>query len=225
MCWLCSKSPEWWVAFGTIVLAAMTFLLAIVTVFQDSLRAIYFRPRLRLKVESKRPAAEKTQWNIGADVYYFRVEVTNEGNVEARDVQVYLADLKYKNATNQYVRVEKFSPMRIMWAHYRTRTLDVLLPGMPWYCDFFHIADPSKKALTHEHCAQAGSADPVLALDLEVPDSAVVRFLPKGDYRATLRFGASNHPAVDFKVKVSFKGLWFDDENRMFQEGVGIEQR
>ena len=120
----------------------------------------------RLNAESKRPYAEKNQRQNGVDVYCFRLEVINKGETEARDVQVYLADLKYKNATNQYVRVDKFSPMRIVWAHYRTRTLDVLLPGMPWFCDFFHISDPAKKALTHEHSPGAGSNDPVLALDL-----------------------------------------------------------
>jgi hypothetical protein len=150
---------------------------------------------------------------------------SNDGNVEARDVQVYLADLKYKNAANKYIPVENFSPMRIVWSHYHTRTLDVLLPGMPWFCDFFHVSGPSKKALTFEHCSQAGNSDPVLALGLEVQDAAVVRFLPKGDYHATLRLGASNHLPIDFKVKVSFKGLWLDDESRMFRESVGIEPR
>jgi hypothetical protein len=43
-------------------------------------------------------------------------------------VQVYLADLKYKNAADKYIPVENFSPMRIVWSHYRTRTLDVLSP-------------------------------------------------------------------------------------------------
>jgi hypothetical protein len=207
------------------MLAAMTFLLAIVTVFQDSLRAKFFCPRLRLKVEAKRPIALKNQWNNGVDVYWFRAEVRNDGNVEARDVQVYLAELSHKTAANKYVPVENFSPMRIVWSHYHTLTLDVLLPGMPWFCDFFHISDPRKKELSKEHCPEAGSSDPVLAWDLEVKDAAIVRFLPKGDYHATLRLGASNHPPVDFKVKVSFKGLWFDDEDRMFREGVGMNPR
>jgi hypothetical protein len=207
------------------LLAGMTFLLAILTVFQETIRARYYRPRLTLKAEAKRPAAEKNQWDIGlTDVYYFRVEINNEGNIEARDVQVYLADLKHKNAANKYTRVERFSPMRIMWAHYHTRTLDVLLPGMPWFCDFFHVADPAKKIITQEDCPQAG-AEPVLALDLEVPDKAVVRFLPKGEYLATLKVGASNHLPVDFKVKVTFKGLWFPDESQMFRDGVALEVR
>jgi hypothetical protein len=225
ICWLSSFSPEEWVAIGTMLLAAFTFVLALVTVFQDSLRAKWFSPKLKLRAEAKRPIAEKNRWSNGVDVYWFRIEVNNEGNVEARDVQVYLADLKYKNAADRYIPVENFSPMRIVWSHYRTRTLDVLLPGMPWFCDFFHVSDPAKKMLTHEDSDKAGAADPVMALDLEVLDSAVVRFLPKGEYRATLRCGASNHPPKEFKVKVTFKGLWLDDENRMFRESVGLEER
>jgi hypothetical protein len=225
LCWVWSKSPEWWVAFGTILLALITFLLAVVTVFQDSLRTRYFRPRLRIKAKSERPCAEKNRRQNGVDVYCFRLEVVNEGNVEGRDVQVYLAELKYKNAAAHYISVEKFSPMRIVWAHYHTRTLDVLLPGMPWFCDFFHISDPGKKSVTGEDVPGSASTDPVVALDLEVPDLMVLRFLPKGEYRATLRVGASNHAPTDFKVKISFRGLWLEDENLMFQESVGIEMR
>ena len=138
-------------------------------------RGRYFRPRLRLKAEAKRPIAEKNQWSNGVDVYWFRAEVSNDGNVEARDVQVYLAELSHKNAANKYVRVENFSPMRIVWSHYHTLTLDVLLPGMPWFCDFLHVSDPRKKALSGEHSPEAEGSDPVLALGLEVQDAAVVR--------------------------------------------------
>jgi len=72
--WFWSKSSEWWIAFGTILLAVMTFVLALVTVFPDSIWSKCFWPRLSLKVESRRPCLEKNQWQNGVDVYWFRAE-------------------------------------------------------------------------------------------------------------------------------------------------------
>jgi hypothetical protein len=58
----------------TILLAVTTFVLALVTVFQDSIWSKFFWPRFSLKVESRRPCLEKNQWQNGVDVYWFRAE-------------------------------------------------------------------------------------------------------------------------------------------------------
>jgi hypothetical protein len=230
MCWFADKSPEWWAAFGTILAAVFTCVLAAVTVFQEDIKAWRFRPKLRLDVKSERPCAENNvlpdedviAGDDDIDVYYFRLKVVNEGNVEARDVQVYLKSLEQKDdAAGDYVRVAKFSPMRIVWAHYHTITLGILLPGMPWFCDFFHVSDPTKKSLTRGvPSGEERTNDAVMTLDLEVNDSLVLHHLPKGDYRASLMIGASNHKPMEAKVSVSFTGRWRDNEDQMFQEVV-----
>ena len=52
LCWFWSKSPEWWVAFGTILLAVMTFVLALVTVFFDLVKVLLAKTQLEGGVET-----------------------------------------------------------------------------------------------------------------------------------------------------------------------------
>jgi hypothetical protein len=34
---------------------------------------------------------------------------------------------------------------------------------------------------------------------------------------------AANHAPRDYKLKVVFPGVWFDDQNRMFSDGLGMQ--
>ncbi len=220
-----SRPPDWWVAFATILLAVMTFVLALVTVFQNSINSKFFKPVLTMRMESARPFAEANVTVSRVSTYWFRVEVTNEGNTEARDVQVYMAGIKKKKADNKYASIEDFSPMRLLWSHTREANIPILLPKMPRFCDVFHIGDPLGKHITRELCEDAEQDEAVLALDLESPDLMLHRFFAKGEYHLILRLGASNHPPKEFVFKVNFEGAWFDDEEKMFGQGMGIASR
>jgi hypothetical protein len=119
-------TPEWAVAVGTIVLA-------LVTVFQQWLQGLVVRPKLRLAARVTRPDADKTRWSIqvkdpqgntaqievpDADVYFFRLAITNMGNTAAHDVQVFLADIE-KVSGNSPGKMVRFSPMNLKWVAFK----------------------------------------------------------------------------------------------------------
>ena len=208
--------PEWFVAIGTVVLA-------FVAVFQEWLRRLVIHPTLKLSARVIRPDCHKTKWNTGYDVYYFRLRLENTGNDAARDVQVYLASVERQRRDKKYEPVEPFEPMNLIWALTRVPTLPTLLPGLPpRFCDLAHITVPGGKRGMNEHLPGVSDDNTVLALDLEVVTQRKAHLLEAGIYKFGLKLAASNHPVRDYTLEVDFKGVWFDDEDKMLSDGFGM---
>jgi hypothetical protein len=130
--------PEWLTAIGTV-------LVAVIAVFQEWFKRLIVRPKLKLIARVARPDAEKFVWEDRPHcaAYYFRLAVTNAGNTEARDVQLYMASVERRRQDGRYEIVERFSPMNLRWTHIDSPTLPVLLPNMPpRNCDLAVVSDP-----------------------------------------------------------------------------------
>jgi hypothetical protein len=209
-------ASAWFVALGTLVLA-------VVAVFQQWLQRLVIRPRLELAARVRRPDAEKTQWRSGVDVYYFRLAVKNIGNAAVNDVEVYLGGVDRLRADGQYEPVERFSPMRLKWAHTGETTRPILLPKMPpVFCDMAHAADPSTRQITGEDLPWVNAGEAVLGLDLEVKAFSKGYLLEPGTYQFHLTLAASNHAPHEYTLEVVFPGKWFVEQEKMFSEGFGM---
>jgi hypothetical protein len=207
---------EWVAGIGTLMLA-------FVAVFQQWLQQRVVRPRLQMTARVARPDAEKTRWNVGVDAYYFRLAVTNDGNIAARDVQVYLAGVQRLRKDKQYEDVERFSPMNLLWAYIKTPTKALILPKMPpVFCDLAHICDPAKRALTQENLDEVGPNETILGLELEAKTFSKGHLLEPGTYRFALKLAASNCTPRDYLLEVVVSGQWFADQNKMFSDGFGM---
>ena len=212
-----SAAAGWFAAFGTLVLA-------FVAVFQEWIKSWFFKPMLDLKIRAARPDAEKTRFDVNTNVYYFRVAVTNCGRRAAEAVQVYVARVKRKKADDKYELVDRFIPMALKWTHKGVTTLPYLLPDMPpSYCDFGHITDPGRKmAPPFENLEGVSPNETVFALDTEVSPKSKSNLFGPGEYYVYLKVAASNCAPKDFKVKVKMPGKWFEDEEQMFRDGIGL---
>jgi hypothetical protein len=209
-------AANWAVAIGTLVLA-------LVAVFQQWLQELFVHPKLNLDVRLARPDAEKTLFNNGVDVYYFRLAVTNTGNMAAHDVQVYVSGIEREAADKSYKPVERFMPMALIWAHMGSPTKPHLLPNMPRsFCDLGHISDPARKAGTFEALPEVAPDATVLALDLEVKPNSKGYLLGPGTYRLSLKVAASNCPPRDYILEAVVRGQWFADEDKMLSDGIGL---
>jgi hypothetical protein len=212
-----SSAAEWFAGVGTIVLA-------LVAVFQQWFQRMLVRPKLRLTVRVMRPDAEKTRWKDGTEAYYFRLGITNVGNAEARDVQVYLASVEKRRKDSTYEVIDRYTPVNLLWAYLGSATRPVLVPGMPpVFCDLAYISDPSKQSKDARNRAADLSSDQViLVLQLEVKPFSGAHLLSPGIYRLGLKLVASNHPPRHYTLELDFPGKWFDDQDEMYSDGFGM---
>lgn len=209
-------AANWAVAIGTVILA-------FVAVFQEWIKSLIFKPVLEIETRAERPFAEKTHFNPDRDVYYFRLGIRNTGRIVAKDVQVYAHKVRRKKSDSKCEDVSRFTPMALRWTHRPNGTLPRLLPDMPpVFCDLGHISDP-RNICTFEGLEEVPAGKTVFALETEVIPNSRANLLGPGEYRVCLKVAASNCKPQSFTVRIKMRdGQWFDDEDRMYRDGVGL---
>lgn len=236
------EAAAWATAIGTL-------LLAVVAVFQDKIRNYLTRPKLKLEIQPSPPDCMRTSFPLPTPIhdstgqsigetridipcYYFRLRVTNTGNCEAREVEVFAKDLKRFNGP-KWETVGRFAPMNLLWSNVRKPFLPILSPNIPKHCDVAHVVHPDKKKYVHRALPdveappgffhEVGQELCVLALDLEFEPNSLGHLLGPGFYQLTLVLAAANFPPQEYRLQIHISGDWFDDDARMFGEAIRLQ--
>lgn len=209
-------TPEWLSAIGTVAAAVIALAFGL----QDKIKSIVYRPKLDLDCSLNAPNVRKTHWGHDPDdaVWYFRGTVKNKGNLDARDVSVFVASVDEIENGKAYP-VKRFSPLFLRWAYFKTPVMDCIPPEIPRFCDIFHITSP--------YCRQAvnGGEDlpgveqfhSVIALDVEAIPNDKSNLLRAGHYVLTLKIGGSNTNWRTKKIRVNFDGEWCPTEEEQMR--------
>jgi len=221
---------DWLLAAGTIVLA----LVAVIAIFQDKIRAWITRPKFDVSIEATPPDCLKIpivhcdaegEQSVVADSYYLRFRVINRGNQKAESVEVFAAGLLKRQADDTFKELDSFLPMNLLWANYRKVFFPAISPGMYRHCDLAHIIDPKKRAqfrTEDKSWPNISHEKTILSLDTAVKPHTLSYLLPFGKYRLVILIAAANAKPVKKTLEISLTGEWFDDEQKMLGEGVGV---
>ena len=218
---------------------AVTFGAVVVALFKDSVARRYRRPKLEISIRPEPPdcaknflsyEVQRTAYTyVTATVFYLRLWVVNHGRGRAEKVQVYAANLSRKAADGSFRRVESFLPMNLRWSHGPPPPLgpeifaDGISAGMGRHCDLAHVVDPKSTAEVGESRPDVEVGIPTLALDLEVAPNSRNHVVAPGTYRLDLRIAASNCAPIARTVEIAVTGKWFDEEARMFADGLSVK--
>jgi hypothetical protein len=230
--------PTWVTAIATLLLAALAL-------FQDFFRRLVWKPKLELEVHPRPPDFHRTEWTysvlqrvhdvvtnktvertvqMSSPCYYFRVRVTNKGNCEAKDVEVYAKELQELEG-GEFRSVPRFSPMDLLWADVRTPVMPNLIPELPKLCDLAHIVAPSERDYLGHDLPGVDEEQSILALDLQVTPNSKGHLIGPGHYRLTLALAAANATPSDYVLDITVTGDWYDEPDRMFVNGVRFHLR
>lgn len=221
---MCSIS-DWLVAIGTI-------LLAIVAIFQDQIRKGWRHPLLNLnfitspdcqKLLSTYPISKTQQ--VETDTYYIRLRIENNGNEKAENVEVFAQKLMRKSADGKYVTVKSFIPMNLFWSHINVVNLPILPSHVYKNCDIFRVINPiSRKAIFFEDKTweNIDPARTILSFDTEVRTYSKNNLACCGTYQLHLIISSANSEPITKIVEINLTGSWFDEEEKMFSEGLGV---
>jgi hypothetical protein len=218
---------------------AVTFLAVVVALLRDEIRSIWKRPNLCPAIKLSAPDCHKT-WitytdkmtgavTAQGDCYYLRLWVENRGRLRAEKVQVFLSKVKKQLADGSFRPVKAFLPMNLRWAHSQPGNAspeifaDGISPGMGKHCDLGHVLHPLLRAQVKETLPEASRDKIILSLDLEVQPSTLSHLLLPGVYRLEVKIGAANARPVTRSFELNLTGEWFDNEERMFADGIGVK--
>jgi len=222
---------------ATILLAAVTFLLAVLTVFGDRIRSLVWHPVLTLKAQMSSPEAHKTTMTrrgdaqIRTDCYYFLIRVENSGSTRAENVELFVKDLKKRGIDEGYHSVGGFLPMNLLMSFTRQPVLKSLSPGLHKHCSLGHVIDPAHRrefpSETHPdfrgNVTQEGGA--TFVLDVEFQSNNLFHLLKPGEYEIGLTLAASNAKTSDWSLRITHIGVWSGNETEMFERGTSISLR
>jgi hypothetical protein len=216
---------DWLVAVGTLVLA-------IVAVFQETIRGWFYGPTFRVSARTEPPVCvsvpitNRIDGTFIADSIYLRLWVENTGNATARNAEVYAEQLRRQRADGTWEQVTSFPPMNLKWADVGAIYFPMIAPEMGKLCDLGHIADPAHR----NHPLLRGDApretltdqQTSLAFDLMVVPNHRGHVVGPGEYQLDIRVAAENARPIQRTVVISLRGTWDADETRMLRDGVGV---
>lgn len=212
---------DWLVAIGTLVLA-------VVAVFQDTIRGWFYHPKFRVSCKCEPPdciAIPFTTQNgaFVADSIFLRILVENIGSATAQTAEIYAKELRVQRLDGSWEMVSSFPQMNLKWANVG-EMYSRIVPGMAKHCDVAHIVDPSRRQVINENAPHLHLTDDQtsLAFDLIAKPNNMSHIVGPGTYELDIQVGAENVRPIKRTLKISLRGTWDADEERMLRNGVGI---
>lgn len=222
-----SDAAEWFLA----AMAFGTLLVAGVALFQDRLRQLVWHPNLRVSIIMEPPDCHMITLGTGPgaiDTFYLRLRVENDGNVVARDVEVYAAELRMLNQSNQWSRLGTFLPMNLLWSHMGQVThYPLLAPGTARHCDLANVIDPARRAGHLEENPSLGlsAKQTSMRLNVMVYPNHKGEIVGPGQYQLDIVVAASNGRPRQYSIDLNLSGTWHSNEAQMLTSGVGASVR
>lgn len=222
---------EWFTAIGTIVLAAMTFILAGVAIFPDTVRGWLYKPKLDVSIRPQPPDCvavpiTTTDGTPLSDSFYFRLWVKNTGSTAAKNVEIYATELERSRADNiTWDRVTEFPPQNLQCSNFHVMYFNIIVPDMGKHCDIGHIVDPAKRTMLREENPRLGLTDQQTSLtfDLIAKPNHKGHIIGPGNYRLKLLIAAENvRRPLEKTISIVLTGNWYADETRMLRDGVNV---
>ena len=195
-----------------IFIAIGTVLAVIVALFKEMIMSKLKKPILIMRLLNKFPDCHKTYFtnDKGEDKsegYYYRLWIENIGNEKALDVEVYASKLFKKGSANdQFIEVENFVPMNLLWSYTKKISINSLLPKMGKHCDFFFVLKSRRKI---EFRTEFGVP---IGKDL-INDLSNVR--DTGEYMIEVNIFTSNSKSSSKKIYINHTGDWYDSVDKM----------
>ncbi|MDD3301753.1 MAG: hypothetical protein PHR57_03220 [Patescibacteria group bacterium] len=215
------KDPQWWA-----IITAL--LLGLFGIFQDKIRNIFWKPKIKVNMRLKSPDCHKIAMRNSqtgqfvCDSYYFRFFIENSGNFQMENVEAIITEVSKKEANGEYKKIESFLPLNLVWAHYHNVAMPKIQPHLFKHLDFGHITKSDFANL--EYFGIQSSSEVVFQFDLAVIPNHGSHILLPGDYNITIKFAANNLPPVIKRYNFIIADKWNDDERIMLQNNVSIKE-
>ncbi len=222
---------DWLIAIGTI-------LLAIIAALQDRIRSKFWRPKLDCKTHLYPPDCHRTisrSPTLEFYSFYYLFEIWNTGNISAKNVEVLIVDVLKKEG-NIYNRINLFMPDNLKWGTLsyvlnsqliHPRYCNYISPDTYKHCNLGHIHDPRhRRGLPNEDnpALPVGDDESVFCFDVHFQSNNLYYIIGPGTYKVKIKVGCENAKTITKNYKLVLTGRWFEDETRMLNEGLSIEE-
>jgi len=214
-----------WQSLSFFISAFGAIILAIVALFQDTLRAIVWRPKLELATENFYPDSEIVPLTRGAEriaeAVYLQIPITNSGNATAEKVEVYLENVE-REQNGAFHKISGLYPMDLRWRHTDRPFLERISPHTTRDCTVGFIVNPANRNVFYGEDIinnflrnlPANCSPLNLVLDV-IPNTRCDLLMP-GKYHLYIEISASNIRQPNKRtIELDFTGEWLESVSDM----------
>jgi len=199
-----------------------------VPVLAEFLKRKVFAPKLEIQFELSTPFCVRTFWrssddpNLNEPVYFFRFQVVNNGQSQARLCEAVLEELWIYDVSGNPTKFPRFSPINLR-IEGGTPFLNIN-PHRRVYCPIGHISSPS-----YQEKAERGAAIDIpgrhgdelrFFLELTQFPFSQPNCLVPGKYAIKISLYSENATRCEIYFQINWSGKWQDTEPEMFRELV-----
>jgi hypothetical protein len=214
---------DWLVAIGTLALA-------FIAVFQDQIRSWQFRPKLSMSIQCVPPDCHKTKFSsesthVSANCYYFNFRVRNNGNRRAEYVEAYVSVLEKQQADGKFSQIANFLPTNLLWGQTGKPIFNAISPSMEKICNLGYIVDPSAikfMPIAYNPSLNISDGQATFCFEVEIKSNTKSYIIGPGNYRMKIIIGSANTQPITRTIEINVTGDWYEDEQKMLKEGIGI---
>lgn len=200
-------SPVW-------VAIIINALLGLSGIFE--IKKYIFKPKLKLSIKLCPPdchiinLANKESGKIIDKVYYLRFLIQNNGNKEARNVEVLASSLN-KKENKEWKKVESFLPLNLTWSHLGGMTMRTIPSKTFRHCDLGFLARKElKNNLVRRYHLTERNHSIVLKMDTIVEPNTGSHIILPGDYLLTMYVSSYNAKTIKENFEIKIKDNWND---------------
>jgi len=220
--------PQWLTAIATVLLAVI----AVVSIFRGEIRAWLRHPDFEPRFLASQPDCHRVplRWRLESSsgealVHYVRCRVRNTGKVAAKDVEVTVTEVRRKDAAGTF-RIQRLAtPWNLLWSHYNSHVLPQLPPETERHITVGHVVDPQQRSQIPYEDDPNRSLGPnatLFCLEVFVKSNTLEYLLDPGEYEIVLEVAAANAWPKIFTFQLNHTGAWFENEESMYSEGLGL---
>ena len=193
----------------------------------DWMKSWFRKPKLSISIKVAPPDCHKTSFYRSdvdrkvCDTYYFRFRIENAGNFFAENIEVMVTEV-YKKKYDQYEKETSFLPLNLVWSHYRQMTMPKIQPKLFKHLDFGYMLKSENEHLDRFNITERPKV--IFELDVAVRPNTGSHILLPGDYKIKIIFAGNNVSPIEKTYKVVVKDAWDDNEERMLQNNILIEE-
>lgn len=215
-----------------IIGAIATSVIAIIALFHDVIKEYINIPKLRFEIEYSPPHCHRVITEGGNFVYYFALKMWNDGKNKAENVEVTLNDV-FKKVGDKWERISGFNPDNLLWRLTGDPYLPFLNPGTPKQCNIGYIIDPKIRTdskLSHlmkyenNPNLNVNPDETIFHIQVSMQSTNLTYLIAPGTYKFRLSASCSNGKTAYQEYKIKITGKWFEDEERMLNEGINISE-
>ncbi len=229
----------WFSTFINLILAIFTGGLLLYVVFGDWLTGRYRCPDFDMTITLEPPHCHKTIARVTriengeevssgyAETYYYRIQVFNNGDAPAENVEVFASSLeKFDDESGRFSYVPSYKPSHLRWSTIHEHGLDKAMyfprinPGgieVANHCDLVEIfPDIDSRGRMSDNVAAR--------LCIAMKSISPYHILDSGIYRISITVGASNASPKSKEFEINHSGKYYYDEVEMLEHGTTIKE-